>query len=290
MFSQLRKLNSDARLLVLPKPVLPTTVSVNSAAYEHLENVSYKWDGARRRIPFALVQHTISGCGHLRFEGQRIKLDAGTTMLLQFPHDNSYWLEEGGSWEFFWMALSGEEVLALWKRLILTRGPVHYLPVEVGQQLGDKLIDILGMQVIHAARLTREATEICSLLSTALTGHMPGDMATHAPRLEEDLRLAVDLMLDYKGKQLPISDIARSLGYSRHYFSRAFKRQYGMSPVEYRDAQRMAHAQALLLQTDSKIKLVADACGFEDPNYFAKAFKKRFGIAPLAYRSRNGGH
>lgn len=284
MFSALRDLGVDARQLVLPKPAVPTTATVNSAAYEHLKNVEYDWHGLNRRIPFVLVQHTISGCGQLRFEDQQIKLGPGTTMLLQFPHDNRYWLEKGGEWEFFWIALSGSDVLALWKRMILLRGPVHRLSSEFNGKLAGKLIEILQLQDIHPARLSREASDLCTLLCTALMGKSAGDVLTHTPSLDENLHLAADMILDHKGVALPIADLAQSLGYNRHYFSRSFKKQYGKSPVEFREEQRMIHACELLLQTDNKIKVIANACGFDDPNYFTKAFKKRFGVAPLAFR------
>ena len=285
MLSDLRNLSVDARQLVLPKPSLPTAATVNSAAYEHHKGESYDWSGIKRRIPFALLQHTISGRGYLRYENSQIKLIPGTTMLLQFPHDNRYWLAEGDEWEFFWIALSGSEVIGLWKRLLLKAGPVHRLGQEYVDALSTKLIEILHLQDIRPHRLAYEAKSICSLLSKALLGeHLP-EFSRHQPQLDADLQLAIDLLLNHEGSALQVGDLAKSLGYSRHYFSRVFKRQTGQTPVVYRDELRMKHACDLLRQTDYKIKAIALACGYDDPNYFSKAFRRRFGVSPLEYRS-----
>jgi AraC family transcriptional regulator len=285
VLSALRKLNVDSRQLILPKPSLPTVATVNSAAYEHHKGESYDWSGMKRRIPFVLLQHTISGRGYLRYEQKHIELGPGKTMLLQFPHDHRYWLAEGDEWEFFWIALSGSEVLALWKRLLLMKGPVHCLERDQIDALAAKLLDILHLQDIRPQRLAHEAKSICALLSTALLGESLPERPGHQSQLDGDLQLATDLFLNHEGSALQIADLAKSLGYSRHYFSRAFKRWIGQTPVEYRDELRMKHACELLRQTDHKIKVVALACGYDDPNYFSKTFKKRFGMTPLKYRS-----
>jgi AraC family transcriptional regulator len=289
VLSDLRSLSVDARQLILPKPSLPTTATVNSAAYEHHHGESYDWTGLKRRIPFVLLQHTISGRGFLRYEHRTIELGPGKTMLLQFPHDNRYWLAEGEEWEFFWIALSGSEVLELWKRMLLKVGPVHCLAQTEVDALAAKLVDILHLQDIRPQRLAHEAKAICALLSDALLGERLPELAGHQSQIATDLQLATDLLLNHEGGAVPIAELAKSLGYSRHHFSRVFKRQTGQTPVEYRDEQRLRHACDLLWRTSHKIKIIAQACGYDDPNYFSKAFRKHFGVSPLDYRARRDG-
>ena len=145
-------------------------------------------------------------------------------------------------------------------------------------------MDILRVQDIRPQRLQAEARSICSLLSRDLLGERLRDFPAHESQLAIDLQLAVDLLHNHEGTALQVAELASSLGYSRHYFSRAFKQLTGQSPVEYRDEIRMRRAADLLRQTDSQVKVVAQACGYNDPNYFSKVFRRRFGKSPLAHR------
>ena len=37
--------------------------------------------------------------------------------------------------------------------------------------------------------------------------------------------------------------------------------------------------------TEEKTYLIAQRCGYEDPNYFSYVFKRHFGVTPTKYRS-----
>lgn len=74
-------------------------------------------------------------------------------------------------------------------------------------------------------------------------------------------------------------------GVSNAYFYRCFRAWSGQSPVEYRNALRLSHAEAMLRNTDMQIGEIAEVIGFEDPFYFCRLFTRRFGISPQKYRN-----
>ena len=67
-----------------------------------------------------------------------------------------------------------------------------------------------------------------------------------------------------------------------------FKKNMGITPMEYLTALRIQKAEALLTGTDMPIAKIAALCGFESPYYFSNAFKKHQGEAPSAYRRGRG--
>jgi len=79
---------------------------------------------------------------------------------------------------------------------------------------------------------------------------------------------------------LGIVALAEELGISPAYLSRAFKKRYGVSPVQFRQQLRL-EAAARLLQTSSlSCKEVAARLGFADVQSFTKAFVRHHGHTP----------
>ena len=48
---------------------------------------------------------------------------------------------------------------------------------------------------------------------------------------------------------------------------------------------RMEAAAEAIRGTEEKTYLIAQRCGYEDPNYFSYVFKRHFGVTPTKYRS-----
>ena len=71
---------------------------------------------------------------------------------------------------------------------------------------------------------------------------------------------------------------------SKSTFYRSFKREYGISPLEYILSEKIKMAKILLSDTNISIKSVSIDCGFNDVNYFIRLFKKMEEITPRQYQ------
>ncbi|WP_339837540.1 AraC family transcriptional regulator [Paenibacillus sp. FSL R7-0272] len=94
--------------------------------------------------------------------------------------------------------------------------------------------------------------------------------------------LAIDYMTHHYTKDIRMHDMARLAGLSVNHFIRTFKRQFGITPMDYIQKQRMTRAKQLLFSTD-KIKMIAEQVGYKDEHYFSRVFKKNEGVAPTFY-------
>jgi two-component system, response regulator YesN len=70
------------------------------------------------------------------------------------------------------------------------------------------------------------------------------------------------------------------------YFSNLFKKEKGVSYVEYLTGVRIEKAKKLLCEKDLKIHEVSNMVGYEDSNYFSRVFKKIVGISPVEYKTK----
>lgn len=77
---------------------------------------------------------------------------------------------------------------------------------------------------------------------------------------------------------------ADSIGISKYYLSRLFKKATGLSLIAYRNKIRLRHAEEMLLDGGEPISEIAEECGFESAQYFCDAFKKEYGVSPSEFR------
>lgn len=87
-----------------------------------------------------------------------------------------------------------------------------------------------------------------------------------------------------ENNKLSLSLIAKHLYVNPSYLSRLFKKEIGISFVEYLTKMRMEKAIELLKEGDMKAFEIADSIGISDSNYFSTCFKKYTGLSISEYK------
>ena len=89
------------------------------------------------------------------------------------------------------------------------------------------------------------------------------------------------------GEELTLSSLAEKSFYNPSYFSRMFKKKFGLSLSDYVRERRMEQAEYLLLETDMPIDSIFREIGYADRSAFHHAFVKRTGFSPAEFRAQN---
>jgi len=83
-----------------------------------------------------------------------------------------------------------------------------------------------------------------------------------------------------------LNDLAASLGVTDRQMRRVFHAEFGVSPIEFWQTQRLLLAKQLLTDTAMSITAVAMASGFQSLRRFNALVKERYRMAPTEFRKQ----
>lgn len=87
-------------------------------------------------------------------------------------------------------------------------------------------------------------------------------------------------------QDIAIKELAYEYAINPKYFSTLFKKEIGMSAVQYITNKRLVQACELLVHTGQSITDISNSVGYQDPLYFFRVFKKKYDMTPLEYRNK----
>jgi len=96
--------------------------------------------------------------------------------------------------------------------------------------------------------------------------------------------LSLNYIYTNSHQNITVDDVATFLKKSNNYFSSLFKKEMGLSFVEYLNRLRIEEAKVLLAQTTMMTYEIAERVGFNDYKYFSVVFRNTTGKSPSQYR------
>ena len=91
---------------------------------------------------------------------------------------------------------------------------------------------------------------------------------------------AAGLIEDGRLQDASLTDLANTLDVTDRHLRRVFQQEFGVSPVEYAQTQRLLLAKRLLTDTDLSVLDVAMASGFASLRRFNDLFRTRYRMTP----------
>lgn len=131
----------------------------------------------------------------------------------------------------------------------------------------------------------RKAVTLCSYLkllsyldkySKASTQTAVGFMARAVNYINENIALDID-----------IDDVCSAVNVSKYHFCRQFKKQMGMTMMQYVLKTRIVLAKNDLKSSNLSVTEISEKNGFSSVSYFSRVFKEEEKCSPLKYRKMN---
>jgi two-component system response regulator YesN len=107
---------------------------------------------------------------------------------------------------------------------------------------------------------------------------------TYTREVSPIIHQAINYMKENHQNGITLEEIASYCHLSRFHFSHLFKKEVGLSVMDFFNKLRMDKALFYLEKTDISIQEIANQAGFIDTNYFSRLFKKYQQYSPTEYR------
>ncbi|MCI8653423.1 MAG: AraC family transcriptional regulator [Angelakisella sp.] len=117
--------------------------------------------------------------------------------------------------------------------------------------------------------------------NAALSGEPSG------ARASRDCDLVRRYIDNHFKENLSLDQLAQLAHLNKYYLSHAFRREFGVSPINYLISCRIEESRFLLRETDHTLSLIAQILGFSSLSYFSQCFRRVEGVSPLEYRRQH---
>ncbi len=180
----------------------------------------------------------------------------------QFPKENnqSPWQLNFSQYHFY----NNEEIAQLTNKLVkICTGSKLNKDVFADLTIKELLVSIMQNQNLNYLRIGN-ATEINNNPLACIIGYIKNNIH----------------------EKFQIDTLSNKACMSKATFHRVFKKELGISPLEFIFIEKLNKAKKLLHNPQLKIAAISDELGFSDANYFIRVFKKMEGITPNQYRNK----
>ncbi len=101
---------------------------------------------------------------------------------------------------------------------------------------------------------------------------------------EQILLMAMEYINENYCREVSLVDVAEHVHLNPVYLGRIFKQRFGTTVMDCLIRIKMHKAKEMLVNTDKKVKEIAQLVGYSNENYFITIFKKNTGMTPKKYR------
>ena len=258
----------------MPGDEFPSTI--------HPDEYFFTWSNGRILHEWQIIM-VESGSGTVEFRHHRVKVKAGTIIILPPECWHRYRPSKRTGWTTLWIGFGGD----LANRLVGgagfdSEGQAFALSHSHRFQriMLDAVDDILerGLENIYSA-----AAHIPMLIAALIYEKAAGDEDVSRAEI---IRRAQSHIAAHAVEVVDFGGLAESLGMPYRTFRYLFAKETGTSPLQYQLNIRLTRAKSLLRSTDMPIAAIAKALGFNSTWYFAHFFRKHTATTAAAYRKK----
>lgn len=149
----------------------------------------------------------------------------------------------------------------------------HLLMESENKKLGyetmcQKLYELFLLQIIRQMRLDLSSNPI-------------------QKPIKREIRMICYYIDKNYSEDITLDSLAKYMKINKYYMAHEFKKNMGMSPINYLIERRIKECKSLLKTTSLSIAEISETVGFSSQSYFSQIFKRTTNMTPKQYRNKH---
>ena len=248
------------------------------------------WHSTLHTHPFTELFYVVDGKGEFNIQGQHFPVKPNDFVIINPQVEHTELSSPDEPLEYIVLGING---LSFSNLTPVSEGGHPFSFFNLRDEQKD-ILRYLNAMVQEATSQSMSYELVChnllEILLIKILRHQHFDLEVgKQSKATKDISFIKHYLETYYHESIQLEDLASMTHLSRFYISHSFKKEIGMSPMEYLIAIRIKESKILLRTTNYSISQVADIVGFTTPTYFSKQFRKSTGISPTDYREQYQG-
>ncbi|MHC5083027.1 MAG: helix-turn-helix domain-containing protein [Planctomycetota bacterium] len=144
-----------------------------------------------------------------------------------------------------------------------------------------------NMEYIHKVLTIETQEDICIWISHALDDFIERVYSSQDAKKMSQLKPAIEYMQFNYYQPITLADIAKISHLSVSRMAHLFRKQMGITVIDYLTNIRINHAKRMLLTTEENCTRICYEVGYNNQSYFTRVFKQIVGMTPRQFRVQN---
>jgi len=278
---------SNERYLMMESDIKSLSFQLESITKSKYDS---DWHSTLHTHPFTELFYVVDGKGEFNIQGQRFPVKPNDFVIINPQVEHTELSSPDEPLEYIVLGING---LSFSNLTPVSEGGHPFSFFNLRDEQKD-ILRYLNAMVQEATSQSMSYELVChnllEILLIKILRHQHFDLEVgKQSKATKDISFIKHYLETYYHESIQLEDLASMTHLSRFYISHSFKKEIGMSPMEYLIAIRIKESKILLRTTNYSISQVADIVGFTTPTYFSKQFRKSTGISPTDYREQYQG-
>jgi len=275
---------SNERYLMMESDIKSLSFQLESITKSKYDS---DWHSTLHTHPFTELFYVVDGKGEFNIQGQRFPVKANDFVIINPQVEHTELSSPDEPLEYIVLGIRG---LSFSNLTPVSEGGHPFSFFNLRDEQKD-ILRYLNAMVQEATSQSMSYELVChnllEILLIKILRHQHFDLEVgKQSKATKDISFIKHYLETYYHESIQLEDLASMTHLSRFYISHSFKKEIGMSPMEYLIDIRIKESKILLRTTNYSISQVADIVGFTTPTYFSKQFRKSTGISPTDYREQ----
>ena len=278
---------SNERYLMMESDIKSLSFQLESITKSKYDS---DWHSTLHTHPFTELFYVVDGKGEFNIQGQRFPVKPNDFVIINPQVEHTELSSPDEPLEYIVVGING---LSFSNLTPVSEGGHPFSFFNLRDEQKD-ILRYLNAMVQEATSQSMSYELVChnllEILLIKILRHQHFDLEVgKQSKATKDISFIKHYLETYYHESIQLEDLASMTHLSRFYISHSFKKEIGMSPMEYLIDIRIKESKILLRTTNYSISQVADIVGFTTPTYFSKQFRKSTGISPTDYREQYQG-